>query len=193
MIGLKFDDVRSLEGGIDAWHGPVASGAYDHGFFLLGDTPTTAQALGFALSLEEGSRVFYAGIRDRMAGADRELLDGLVLAEERHAALLRDCAARLGVAPSPAPGDGTGGERAADWLEGVIRVDRALAWAGAPGRAAADILDLAMQVEANSLDLYLKLSRRADMAPVRAPLEKLIAEEKTHLAGLGTRLGALPT
>lgn len=180
--------MRSLEGGIDAWRGPVASGAEDRGFFLLGEGPTPTQALAFALALEDGSRAFYAGIRDLVpAGAARELIETLVLAEERHKALLLEGAAPFVDASPAAPG-----ERAAEWMEGVIRIDGAVAWAGAPGRSARDILDLAMEVEANSLDLYLKLARRADLEPLRPLLERLIGEEKAHLAGLGARLEEMP-
>jgi rubrerythrin len=77
-------------------------------------------------------------------------------------------------------------------MEGVIRIDRAVAWATAPGRSTRDVLDLAMQVEANSLDLYLKLVRREDLAPLRPLLERLVGEEKAHLAGLGKRLEEVP-
>lgn len=183
--------MRSLEGGIDAWRGPVAGGAEDHGFFLLGEGSTPAQALAFALALEEGSRVYYAGVRDRVPpGADRELLETLVQAEERHKALLLEGAPPFAVVSSP--GAGKPGESPAEWMEGVIRIDRAVAWATAPGRSTRDVLDLAMQVEANSLDLYLKLARREDLAPLRPLLERLVGEEKAHLAGLGKRLAESP-
>ncbi len=191
LIGQGFPEVRSLEGGIAAWNGPLAQGEYDHGLFLLGEGPTPVQALAFALALEEGSQVFYERMRGLAPGAEaRALLDSLVQAEERHRALL--LGAQVSLPGGPAAGREAHGDTAADWMEGAVRIEEAVAWAATPGRSVRDIFDLAMQIEANSLDLYLKMARRDDLAALRATLHRLIEEEKGHLRGLGARLDRLP-
>lgn len=60
----------------------------------------------------------------------------------------------------------------------------------------ADVLELALMLETQALDLYLRLAQRSTQAPTRDILYSIAAEEKTHLASLGRlleeRLGGGP-
>ena len=77
-------------------------------------------------------------------------------------------------------------------MEGAVALDELLEWTREPGRSTSDILDTAMQLEANSLDFYLKMSRLAVFADVKESLDSLIVREREHLRGLAGLIGRKP-
>ncbi len=54
-----------------------------------------------------------------------------------------------------------------------------------------DVVSLAMSIEAQALDMYLRASARVETPPGRAALEKIAREEQTHLAHLGRLMDRL--
>ena len=58
-------------------------------------------------------------------------------------------------------------------------------------RGSREILEVAMQIEVNSLDLYLKIIRWSGLPMVRENFSQLVAEEKKHLESLGRLLEEL--
>jgi rubrerythrin len=72
-------------------------------------------------------------------------------------------------------------------MEGIVTLDDALAWLRAPERTLIEVLEASMQIEANSLDFYLKTIERAGDEDVKRVLRWVEKEERAHL----TRLAAL--
>jgi len=179
--------VESLAGGIDAWNGLVATGGYSQGMDLLEGVKYAVDILPIAIALEEGACIFYGAVGEILDDAEAgEIFATLVKAEERHKGkLVEACRVMMPDVRCEIP---SGEEGLRGFMEGAVRVDEALEWARSKKDHPAEILDLAMQMEANSLDFYLKVAGRSEFTPVRGTLDELIADEKGHLERLGALL-----
>jgi rubrerythrin len=67
-------------------------------------------------------------------------------------------------------------------MEGGMKISEALNWVR--GKELTDVLDLAISLETNSYDLYLKLARRGSDAKAKELFSLLSAGEKEHLERL---------
>lgn len=177
-----------MTGGIDAWEGHVATGSYDMGMAYFSRASGAAELLSLAYSLEEGNRLFYEGVaRDTEDEKGAALFRSLVLAEERHKETLRSFYVRSagvdGDPPSPE------GMETGSFMEGGIPVAEALSWA--KGKGVREILELAIAMEANSLDRYVKMERAADDDRSRAVFVRLAGEEQGHLERMTSLLDGL--
>jgi rubrerythrin len=154
---------------------------------LLEGVRYAVDILPIALALEEGARIYYDGVGTLLADAEAgELFAALVEAEEGHKGkLVEACRVMMPDVRCEIP---AGEEGLKGFMEGAVRIDEALDWARSRKGHPAEILDLAMQLEANSLDFYLKVAGRSEFTPVRDTLNKLIADEKSHLKWLGALL-----
>jgi rhodanese-related sulfurtransferase/rubrerythrin len=181
LAGRGFADVVWLRGGMEAWHGEVASGPLEWGFDLVPAEADPATAARVALALETGLRELYEALRDE-AGDPRAkaLLGRLADLERGHEAKVRGVLEKLGLEAKPAgdPGVLEGGFRAEDLLESARRF-----LAHVPG-----ILGLAMTVECQALDLYLRYAQRSPDAATRVLWEDLAEDERGHLGRLGAFL-----
>jgi rubrerythrin len=182
LLGAGFADVRSMEGGMDAWQGLRATGPYDHGLSIVTEGLAPGEVLGLALTFERGSGEFYRGLAEIFAGEEAaKTFTALVHAEEAHVKTIVAAAGDLGTGPL---GDGAG----EGLMEGAVSIEEALSWCREEGRTPFEALELAMQAETNSLDLYLKMLRRADITPVHNAIRSLAEEEKNHLRKLAALL-----
>ena len=143
--------------------------------------------LPVALALEEGARIFYGTVGEILDDAEAgEIFAALVKAEERHKGkLVEACRVMMPDVQCEIP---AGEEGLRGFMEGAVRIDEALEWVRSKKDHPVEILDLAMQMEANSLDFYLKVAGRSEFTPVRGILDELIADEKGHLKRLGRLL-----
>ena len=183
-----FSEVYSMAGGIDAWDGLVAEGSYDAGMVYFSRASGAEELISLAFSLEEGNRVFYEHVA-REAGDEEgaSLFRWLVLAEERHKKSLRDIYSRsAGKDADPAPPEGM---EAGSFMEGGIPVGEALSWAREKGTR--EILELAVAMEANSLDRYIKMVRTVENDQTREVFRALAGEEQGHLERMTSLLNRL--
>jgi rubrerythrin len=172
---------------MDAWNGVVATGEYSRGLELLEGVRYAVDILPIALALEEGARLFYASVGEMLQSDEAAgVFAALVRAEEEHKRKLAE-ACRL-VIPDTRCEIPTGEEGLKGYMEGAVRIDEALAWARSRKDSLLELLDLSMQMEANSLDFYLKIAGRSEFTPVREVLEGLIEDEKGHLRRLAALL-----
>jgi rubrerythrin len=70
-------------------------------------------------------------------------------------------------------------------MEGGVFLKDTLEWLNGNNRSIKDILELSMQLETNSLDLYFKIMNDTDSADIKAIFSSIIEEEKVHLKHLG--------
>jgi len=175
-----------MAGGIMAWQGGVATGDPEAGMAYFNDAVRFDQLVALACGLEEGTRLFYVGVGKQFA-ADQEagsLLQKLTVAEERHrqhllAAYRTLAGEELDIATLHGQlGDHVTGKV----MEGGVDVATALAWA--EGREVHEILDLAMSLEMNAYDLYLKMGRVAENEKAVKIFRSLAGEEHLHLQQL---------
>jgi rhodanese-related sulfurtransferase/rubrerythrin len=187
LLSEGFSRVYSLEGGITAWNGHVATGSYSEGLFLLQGRETAEELIALAAALEEGSRAFYteAGALTSHAEA-KKILNMIAEAEAKHkATVLQAYRSVVGDAA-----EGTLKEESLQgFMEGGVRIEDAIGFLKEKGKTLLDIIEVSMQVETNALDLYMKILRAIEDANARTVFGILIKEEKQHLSRLGDLLG----
>ena len=167
----------------------VATGGPEAGMAYFAPAAEIREMVALAWAMEEGSRRFYQGAGERLQSDPEaaELFRQLVQAEEGHKRSLlagyEHLAGRPAEPASLVPEMGEAGS--GDTMEGGTPVREALAWL--EGRELTDVLDLAMGLEINAYDLYIKMARRVDeeSRPIFAGLAR---EEQQHLERLGQLL-----
>lgn len=191
LAARGFPEVYSLKGGIKAWNGQVASGPESQGLGLLTGREDRREALLVAHGLEDGLRRFYEALAPRAQDPAAEgLCRQLAQIEQRHQETIWEL---YQAEPGAELGRAEFARRAAGAvMEGGESVEEAVARRLARGFTTAEILSEAMGIEAQSLDLYLRLAERLREARAREALLQLAQEEKAHLETLGKLLEALP-
>lgn len=155
-------------------------------YFTVASGPE--ELIGLAWSLEEGSRKFYAGISSLLNDNEAEIMfQSLAAAEEHHKASLMDLyKVLLGAEPGPGfPGSFLPAGASGGLMEGGMSVSEALTWT--KGKGIGESLGLAISLETNSYDLYIKMERQTEDENSRRVFAHLSQEEKEHL----TRIAAL--
>jgi rhodanese-related sulfurtransferase/rubrerythrin len=176
-------EVFNMNGGMLAWGGQAATGPAEAGRELIKDRTSPEQLVMLAWTLEEGAGQFYRGIADRAAGEqERRMFLALVAAEEGHKQKVLDAWQTV----TGQKAKGGPGKDIQELMEGGYSVKDTLEFLRSRGTR--EVLEVAMQIETNSLDLYLKIIRWTDTPAVKDIFSQLVAEEKKHLEGLGRLL-----
>jgi rhodanese-related sulfurtransferase/rubrerythrin len=188
LLSEGFSKVYSMDGGITAWNGHVATGDYTEGLFLLKGRETTEELMSMALALEEGSRMFYTSVAELTSDAKaKSIFTTIAEVEAKHKTNILQ--AYTLVAGATAAEDIFNREPLKGVMEGGIRIEDAIGFLNKHGNALLDVLEVAMQVETNSLDLYIKMFREIEDIKAKEIFGGLIEEEKLHLSRLGKLLG----
>jgi rhodanese-related sulfurtransferase/rubrerythrin len=184
---MGFKDIFSMKGGIESWNGGTASGEYDAGLFLVEGNKTADEFVALAWGLEEGARTFYSKAGEMVEDPQtKELLSGLVIAEDNHkATLLRTLSA---IKETDITDDMIRKDSLGNIMEGGVSVDNAIDWLRHQDKGLISVLEMSMHLEANSLDLYMKIYNELRNDEAKKVFDALIAEEKSHLARLGDLL-----
>ena len=168
-----------MEGGMRAWDGLAAAGAPDAGMSRFPEEASVEELISLAWSLEEGSRKFYTELPALLSDQEAvDLFHDLVIAEEHHQSMLADLGQKLTTGAVAFPGKETPG----DVMEGGMKISEALNWVR--GKELTDVLDLAISLETNSYDLYIKMGRRGSDAKAKELFSLLSSGEKEHLERL---------
>lgn len=183
LMHQGFEDVSHLMGGIEAWEQPAATGPVEfHLRFVRGDeTPFEMISLGFRF--EEGLRRFHQTVKDETTDTElADLLTSLVKAEESHKrtllGLLSEDEQNRVQEEVAQLGDSIVMEGGIDMVGFMERNKPYL-------QTVSGYLELAMMVETQALDLYLRMADVSEQQETKSVLLKISEEEKTHLAALG--------
>jgi rhodanese-related sulfurtransferase/rubrerythrin len=185
FLSAGLQNVFNMDGGIKAWNGFVSSGQPEAGMAYFTTTANPVELIALAWSLEEGSRRFYSSVAVSLQ--DREaarLFENQVSAEEHHKSALlnlyREVSGERGAVEIPASlfFDAEPGAV----MEGGVSVREALEWV--KGKGVNDILDLAIGLESNAYDLYIKMERAMEDERTRRVFRLLAKEEQAHLEGM---------
>jgi sulfur-carrier protein adenylyltransferase/sulfurtransferase len=171
-----------MEGGIRAWEGGVAEGLPEAGMAYFTAAGKPEEFIALAWVLEEGSRKFYAEIPGLADDEEtKKLFRDLTTAEERHEdALVNLYQTFTGEEPGEGfPASLITTETTGDIMEGGMRVSEALKWV--KGKNAEAIFELALALETNAYDLYIKMRRQMNDVKSRQVFDQLSREEKKHL------------
>lgn len=178
-----------MEGGIRAWGGFLAEGAPEAGMAYFPDTAGPKEMIGLAWILEEGSRRFYSELSGMLKDEEGiAIFRDLTAAEEQHKTslmdLLQDIAGEK--TAEDIPGSLAAPDEIGDVMEGGMHVSQALRWT--EGKPLVRILELAVSLESNAYDLYIKMGRRAGDEKSKKVFAMLVEEEKRHLGKLASLL-----
>lgn len=179
-----FENVLNLKGGIKAWQGHTAAGPPEMGMILLKGDESPAAIITLAYGLEQSLQAFYTAGADAVGDAPAAgLLRKLAEIETRHQHRLYELSRTL--VPSDESETGFAARVKSDLMEGGFAVGAFMAQHRAALTSRETILELAMSIEAQGMDLYMRYAERVDDQKAKEILRGLADEEKTHLTRLG--------
>jgi rhodanese-related sulfurtransferase/rubrerythrin len=187
LSGWGFKKVYNLAGGIKAFEGHKATGPVELNLDLVQGDETPAQIIILAYGMEKALQLFYETLKQQSQDAELQNLFGkLAQIEVHHEKRLFEAYGRV----ASAGGDMASFESTivARTLEGGFSADEFLAANKSHLQTVPEVLDLAMMLETQALDLYLRFAGRCEQPQTREVLYTLAGEEKAHLASLGRLL-----
>jgi rubrerythrin len=188
LTGKGFKQVYNLQGGIAAWQGQAASGPGEFGMLLLKGDETPQAIIALSYGLEEGLRRFYLGAVETVdEAAVVRLLSKLAEIEAKHKQRLYELYLAVESNPRDLSAFEAGIDR--DLTEGGFDRDKLMAQSRSTFTSAAGVLDFAMMLEAQAMDLYMRYADKSEDQQVKAILFKMADEEKAHLKSLGDLIG----
>ncbi len=183
LADAGLEKVYTMQGGIAAWEGLVASGPPEAGMAYFGDAAQPQELARLAWMLEDGSRLFYVRMDEHLQDEEtKKLFQRLAHAEVAHGKTVAEL--YRGFTEGRVVEDDLPSGRD-DTMEGGIKVAEALLWA--KGKDVTTILEFAISLEANAYDLYLKMEQRLE-GDAKKVFLLLAAEEKKHLERLADLL-----
>jgi len=183
LSGKGFKEVYNLKGGIKAWQGERAVGPEDMGMALLKGDETVEEIIVLAGSMEVGLKEFYTILGEGSQDEElRELLLKLAEVEERHKERLLD----LYLGEHLETGRGAvEGRMTSGVMEGGFTTEAFIERYREALENTSGCLSVAMMVEAQALDLYMRYSRKAGDDKGRQLFHQIAEDEKGHLKALG--------
>jgi sulfur-carrier protein adenylyltransferase/sulfurtransferase len=184
LAGNGFREVYNLKGGISAWNGLTAAGPAEMGMSYLRGDEDLKEIICLAYGMEEGLRGFYTTVSEGTDDPDLAgLADKLSEIEERHKERL--FALYVTMHSTIAFRETFESDIVAGIMEGGFTTDEFLDRNRDAMTTVPDLLNIAMMLEAQALDLYMRYSEKIREEPGKGVLYDLAEEEKGHLASLG--------
>jgi len=183
LSGLDFKEVYNLKGGIKAWQGLKAEGPKELNLELIRGDEAPAEIVLLAYGMETGLQTFYETMNQR--SKDQELttlFKKLADVENSHKRMLFELNEKFGPGKELKTFEADvdqiimeGGFSMSEFMEKNVSFLHDVK----------DVIDLAMMLETQSLDLYLRFADKSTNAQTKGVLFKIAEEEKAHLASLG--------
>jgi len=193
LVGNGFSAVYNILGGMMAWTGAAAGGPESKGLDILGGADTPQAILRAAYGMELLLGRYYADMAEKIEDKETaETFRRLAGFEEKHKVRIFQLLKRHDPDADKEALDKAAGEGGReDGLEGGMSAGEYLENLGGEPEDAAEVLELAMNIEAQALDLYARFAEREDAAENRELLLQLSEEEKRHLKALGVLMDRL--
>lgn len=187
LAGNGFDKVMNLSGGFKAWNGAAGYGDYDAGLELFPQDIGLEMALVTAWNMENALEEFYATMVGQVAhGETANVFGTLAKMEATHKRRLQRQYAE--VVDAPAPSVTPDHALARGIVEGGSTTAEYMRRAAVDVEDPASIIQFAMILEAQAMDLYARAARKADDKAAQNFLESMIREERSHLSQLASLL-----
>jgi rhodanese-related sulfurtransferase/rubrerythrin len=186
ISGKGFGEVYNLSGGIKAWNKPKAAGPPEEGLEvisgLFGGEEEYSDAFHLAYAMEKGLQIFYLKLADKNQDeSHKKLFNRLAEFENKHMArLVEEYQADTGNKSDSIKEDFAGGNLPEGIMEGGS-VSKFLQKAEPGFEKMSSIIDFAMSLEAQALDLYSRMAKMSDKIAVHDFFLRLADEEKAHL------------
>jgi len=184
LTGAGFENVINVSGGIKAWQGIKAAGPVEFNMDIIRGDESPDEILTLGVWFEKGLQKFYRQARDQTDDSELKcLLTNLADIEDRHIKTLFE----LLKAIDPGKSDMALFEAAIKpkMMEGGYDIDLFIKQNESYLNTTQDVLDLAMMLETQGLDLYLRFADKSTHLQTKEMLYKIADEEKSHLASLG--------
>ena len=184
LSGLDFKEIYNLQGGIKAWQGRTADGPQELNMELIRGDETASEMVTLAYGMEMGLGGFYQKLIETTRDAElKALFEKLADIEGLHKQRLFDL---LGEVDPPGKDiEAYEAEIKPAILEGGYQLDDFMQKNEPFLHTVSDVLDLAMMLETQALDLYLRFAHKSSDGRTQDVLFKLADEEKSHLTALG--------
>lgn len=184
LANQDFREVYYLEGGMEAWEGFAAEGPEEFHLQFISGEETPQEIIVLSYNMEKGLRTFHEMVRARTTNPELvQLLGHLISAEESHMNRLLQVASRWQMDQDEVDTFRAGLE--ATTMEGGIDAAEFMAKNESFLQTVTGVIDVAMMVETQALDLYLKMAAASKDAATKEVLFQIAEEEKGHLRALG--------
>jgi rubrerythrin len=185
LAGQGFTEVYNLKGGIKAWQGQQAAGPMDVGMAMISGRETPAEIILLAYGMEEGLKGFYELMAERSdSKAVLGIFEKLAGVEVRHKEKLFELF--RGYTEERLDQEAFERDVVVTAMEGGLTTEEFLASHQAVLETREDVVGLAMELETQALDLYLRYSSTLEDGKAKEVMFQLAEEEKAHLRSLGS-------
>ena len=188
LSGLGFKEVYNLKGGIKAWEGIKAAGPQELNLDLITGDESPAEMVMIAYAMEKASQTFYIKIKENSDDQKLvELLSLLIEVEEKHKKMLQELFLKI---ESPKKDFKAFEEEilGKKTMEGGFDMEEYMKQNASFLDSVQNLIELAMTLETQSFDLYLRFSEKSKNKETKDVLLKIAEEEKAHLKSLGNLL-----
>ena len=184
LSGQGFDHIINVAGGFNAWTGEAAFLGEEKGLALFDGVTSVENALAVAYSLEAGLKDFYDAMAVKVdSDPARQLFHQLSQIEVKHQDRILEQYTEL--TGKPVTRDTFEARQVPEVLEGGLTTEEYANLLMPAYDSVTEIIELAMSIEAQALDLYLRASEKAQNEAGKKALIQIANEEKVHLARLG--------
>jgi sulfur-carrier protein adenylyltransferase/sulfurtransferase len=181
LAGKGFKKIYNLTGGIKAWKKEVAVGSEDTGLHLFSGAATPEEAIISGFGLEMGLRDFYLSLQKKVSRDTTKVLFGkLADYEIKHQERLVDLYSHI-TGTTVSMKDFTQ-KVALPAMEGGLTTEEYLQLYKTDLNSELEVLSLALAIEAQALDLYLRAAEKS--AASRQVLLQIADDERSHIARL---------
>ncbi len=184
LAGKGFDDVYNLSGGFKGWKSEAAFGKEELGLELFTGNESPAETLVVAYSLEQGLGDFYQSMIPKVKNDDvKNLFQMLFEIEIKHKD--RIFAEYVRISGESETREEFEKQTVGKAVEGGLTTQEYTNYFKPDWESAKDIIELAMSIEAQALDLYMRVADRIDNQQSKKTLVQISIEEQMHLKQLG--------
>jgi rhodanese-related sulfurtransferase/rubrerythrin len=184
LSGLGFKEIYNLKGGIKAWQGSKAFGPQQLNLKLVRGDETPKEMISLAYGMEMGLGIVYREMTERSDDPElQSLLSKLADIENQHKKRLLEILSEI-----DSPITDTDAYEAGirpSILEGGFGLDNFMQENESFFGSVQGVLDLAMMLETQALDLYLRFAKKSTDERTQNVLFSIADEEKAHLSSLG--------
>lgn len=184
LTGKGFKEVYNLKGGIRAWNGHKAFGPQELNMAMLRGDESPAEITVFAYGMEQALGGFYTALSEKSKDTElKGLFANLAGIEQRHKEML--FALYTEIEPVKKDLKEFESQVNSKQMEGGFNTEAFMKQNESHMKTVPDVLTIAMMIESQALDLYLRYAERSSETRTAETLYKIADEEKAHLDALG--------
>ena len=190
LAGKDFARILNLTGGIKAWNGEKAIMGEEKGLELFTGTESLEETLTIAYGLELGLEEFYISMKDTAKNnLVKNLFEKLSKIEVNH----RDRIFKeyIRITNSTVSQEEFASKQVTHMSEGGMSTEEYINYFAPDSNSPDGVIETAMTIEAQALDLYFRASERVKQEESRKFLAQMADEERTHLKQLGNLMDTI--